>query len=87
MIVRIVVDRRSPQRGEPPRGISFNPGRHALDERAQIPVLHQSDPLSDYGETVGEIPVEIAMDSTMIECRQRAIDLADSPAEILEQRR
>ena len=87
VIVRIVVDRRSPQSSEQTRVVSFNPGRHPLDEGAQILVLHQSDALPDDGETVGQIPVEVAMDGGVIERGQRAIHGTDPPPEILEQRR
>ena len=88
VIVGVVVDHRPPQPREP-RHVVLLDARDRIRSinDAQPGVLDQRDVPADDGDAVGEIPVELAVQRRMIEGRQRAIDLAQVPAEILEQRR
>src|SRR5262245_37650101 len=86
-IIRVVVNRALAEPRQYRRDVLFKLGGEADYKSARLRVRDQRLIFANHTQTVGQVPVKIAVNGLMIEIRERAIDPADAPPEIAQQLR
>src|SRR5262245_28401138 len=81
-IIRVVVNRALAEPRQYRRDVLFKLGGELDYKSARLRVRDQRLIFANHAQTVGQVPVKIAVNGLMIEIRERAIDTADATPEI-----
>src|SRR5262245_16552132 len=87
IIIRVVVNRALAEPRQYRRDVALELGGELDYKSARLRVRDQRLIFANHAQTVGQVPVKIAVNGLMIEIRERAIDPADAPPEIAQQLR
>src|SRR5262245_17811550 len=87
IIVRVVVNRALAEPRQYRRDVALELSGELDYKSTRLRVHDQRLIFANYAQTVGQVPVKIALNGRMIEISERAIDPADAPSEIAQQLR
>src|SRR5262245_48660349 len=87
IIVRVVVNRALAEPRQYRRDVALALSGELAYTFTRLRVHDQRLRSANYAQTVGQVPVKIAVNGRMIEISERAIDPADAPSEIAQQLR
>src|SRR5262249_1520756 len=87
VIIRVVVNRALAEPRQYRRDVALELGGELDYKSARLRVRDQRLIFANHAQTVGQVPVKIAVNGLMIEIRERAINQGDAPPEIAQQLR
>src|SRR5262245_3851969 len=85
IIIRVVVNRALAKLRQYRRDVALELCGEFDYKSTRLRVRDQRLIFTNHAQTVGQVPVKIAVNGRMIEIRKRAIDLADAPSEVAQQ--